>query len=394
MGRPNKKSKRKNAIRSKTWLSSRVAKATAVVASVAVLAIVTFGIMAVSPATKSSDFSTAAKLSATETRIATDDALLKQYIGTYGAEKTIAYIKTLPVDCHQRVHKVGRFTYELQGNAAFKVLDSECMSGYTHGVTEAFFHKNGTQNLAESLKLICDNKQSGFYAHQCYHGVGHGLMAYTDYDLPAALKDCDKLPQVGTSYESCYSGAFMENVVGAITVEQAKSKTDDSDFHTSSWLNDDPLFPCNAMETRYKNACYSYQSSRMIQVLNYDFAKVTDACLQAEVQYQYTCFGSMGRDISSNSRNDYTRIETSCYYTTDASLSQSCISGASQDKFWHESQQDDALSLCKAMQRPEAKDTCYRTLSSRASEIIASSEGSKQFCAKYEPAYVQLCAVK
>ncbi len=392
MGRPNTRSKKiiKQPVRyGKLLVSSRVAKITA---AVAVLAVVTIGILSLSPATTSP---AAAKLPPDEARIATDDTLLKQYIEAYGAEKTIAYMKTLPVDCHQRVHKVGRFNYELRGNAAFKVLDSECMSGYTHGVTEAFFHKNGTENLSKSLELICDGKLTGFYAHQCYHGVGHGLMAFSDYDLPAALKDCDKLPQIATSKESCYSGAFMENVVGAISVEKAKSQPD-SDFHTSSWLNDDPLFPCNsiAVNERYKNACYTFQTSRMVQVVGFDFAKVTAACLKAEAQYQYTCFSSMGRDVSSSNRNDYAAIEIACHHTNDANLNLSCINGASQDKFWHESQQDDALGMCKAMQRPEAKENCYRTLSDRGREIITTREGSKQFCAKYEAEYAGLCIEK
>lgn len=330
----------------------------------------------------------------TDSRIGTDDEVLKAYIRAYGVDKTIGHVKTLPVDCHQRIHKVGRFSYELNGDDAFKVINSECMSGYTHGVTEAYFHKHGTENLNKSLELICQGEQNGFYAHQCFHGVGHGLMAYNDYDLPAALQGCDTLPSISTSYESCYSGVFMENVVGAISVEAAKSSANPGEFHTSSWLSNDPLYPCNAVEDTYKNACYIFQTSRMVQIFTYDYQKVAVACASIEPAYRYSCFQSMGRDVSNSFQSDYPQVEKACSYVTDNQLRLSCISGAAQDKFWHESEQDDAIGMCKTMEQIDAKQTCYTTISARGSEIIPTKEISQAFCAKYEPAYAHLCVVK
>lgn len=329
-----------------------------------------------------------------DTRIGTDDEVLKQYIKAYGADKTIAQIKTLPVDCHQRVHKVGRFNYELQGSKAFTTINSECMSGYTHGVTEAFFQEHGTENLAANLELICQGQQSGFYAHQCFHGVGHGLMAYNDYDLPAALQACDTLPPTGSTIESCYTGVFMENVVGAIGVDEAKAAQNAQDFHTSSWLSSDPLFPCNAVEVKYKNACYVFQTSRMIQIPDFDYRKVASSCGSIEPEYQSVCFLSMGRDVSNSLGSNYAEIEATCSYSENPEYQMSCIGGASQDKFWHESEQDDALGMCKAMQSRGAKQTCYGTISLRGSEIIATHEGSQAFCAKFEPEYQQSCSIK
>lgn len=325
-------------------------------------------------------------------RIASEDAILRDYIKLYGAEGAIMAIKALPgVDCHQRVHKVGRMAYELTNTEAFKVLNSECMSGYTHGVTEAFFHEKGTENLNNNVALICNNEQNGFYAHQCYHGIGHGLMAYTDYSLLDALKMCDTLPPRSTNRESCYSGAFMENVVGAIAVDVAKSNTSPGDFHVSSYLSNDPLYPCNAVDIKYKNTCYFFQSSRMIQIFGQDFKKVTTACESVEAIYQSTCFMSAGRDISNSYGTDYSQIELMCSHTKMDYLRASCIAGAAQDKFWHESEQDDALALCKVLS-VTFKPRCYSELSSRAQDIISSQEGLQIFCDKYEPGYSFTCS--
>ncbi len=78
----------------------------------------------------------------------------------------------------------------------------------------------------------------------------------------------------------------MENVVGAISVDEAKSSAKPGEFHTSSWLSNDPLFPCNGVEAKYKNTCYFFQSSRMIEILDYDYQKVAGACAGIEPLYR------------------------------------------------------------------------------------------------------------
>ncbi len=324
--------------------------------------------------------------------IATDDVLLKRYIKAYGPVQAITQIKTMPgIDCHQRSHKIGRLNYEVAGSQAFKVLNSECQSGYTHGVTEAFFHEHGTNNLSSNLTLICQNEENGFYAHQCFHGIGHGLMAFFDYDLPEALKTCDGLEKrQQVNKESCYSGVFMENVVGAIAVDDAKaSKT--TEYHTSSYLSKDPLFPCNSVENKYKSTCYFFQSSRMLQIFGSDFQKVASNCEKIEQEYQYNCFSSTGRDVSNSFSMDIAGIERACGHAISEEMQLSCIGGATQDKFWDQSEQDEALSLCRGFSKNNVKQRCYSELAGRARDIIAKAEDRRNFCAKYEAKYAESC---
>jgi hypothetical protein len=329
-----------------------------------------------------------------DARITTDDEVLRGYLDQHGADKAIALIKATPaVDCHQRVHKVGRLSYELHGTDAFKLLNSECMSGYTHGVTEAFFHEHGTADLEKNLAVICQDEQNGFYAHQCYHGIGHGLMAYSDYDLPAALRDCDTLPHVSTHRDSCYSGAFMENVVGAIAEDEARLATDASDIHVSSYLSDDPHHPCTAVDEKYRSSCYFFQSSRMIEIFDYNYRKVVRACESIDSQYQQNCFMSTGRDVSNTFHKDYTGIEKSCAHAKDEAMEAACISGASQDKFWHVSEQDEAIEMCKALARETFKARCYYELNVRGQDIVAGAGTRRIFCDKFEPNYKYLCTL-
>jgi hypothetical protein len=115
--------------------------------------------------------------------------------------------------CHQRAHDTGRISYELFGPAALALSSHECEAGAYHGATEALFFERGTANLEEDVATVCGNAPAFFFHLQCIHGVGHGLMAWTSYELFDALELCDEL-QTDRDQRACYSGVFMENVVG------------------------------------------------------------------------------------------------------------------------------------------------------------------------------------
>lgn len=328
-----------------------------------------------------------------EYNIFSDKAKLKKYLEKHGVDETIAKIKASPVDCHQYSHQIGHLNFELIGEKAFSISNSNCMSGYTHGVTEAFFKEHGTDNLAGSINLICRNQVNDFYAHQCFHGIGHGLMAYNDYDLPEALKGCDTLPEIFTSKESCYTGVFMENVVGALEVEEVKNLKDATNYHSSEWLSKDPLFPCNSSKIakKYKSSCYNFQTSRMIVIFGNKYNKVAASCAKIQNIYQETCFLSMGRDVGSTYDNDSEKIETNCSYAKPNTAALSCIEGASQNSFWHESEQDNAIALCKNLKIVGYKKRCYSIISVRARDVIENENDISKFCGKFESRYKELC---
>ena len=207
---------------------------------------------------------------------------------------------------------------------AFSLSGHECHSGGYHGATEAFFRDQGTSRLAENVALICSNELNSFFRHQCVHGIGHGLMAWTSYELNDALEICKELSE-GVDQRSCYSGIFMENVIGGLS---------GSIGHFPEYLSDDPHFPCNAIDAEYVTACYFYQSSRMLQVFGGDFEKVANACTETPLSSHSVCFRSMRRDIGGNARNEPRRAIRalwSCYHPTNRL---DCLEGAVQDTFW------------------------------------------------------------
>ncbi|MCH8309355.1 MAG: hypothetical protein IIB17_02515 [Chloroflexi bacterium] len=314
-----------------------------------------------------------------------NDATLERYIETYGPARVVRALSEsagdLDLDCHQRAHDLGRQAYELFGAMAFSLSGHECHSGGYHGATEAFFHDQGTTNLGENVSLMCGSGMNAFFRHQCVHGIGHGLMAWTSYELNDALETCKLLPE-GIDQRSCYSGVFMENVVGGLSGSMG---------HFTEYLSDDPHYPCNALDYEYVHACYFYQSSRMLQLFGGDFAKLAIACAEAPETAHSVCFQSMGRDVGGVSRNDPRKAITLCGYVLDPTNRRDCLEGAVQDSFWSVEGADVALEFCDALDDPTDRERCYKTIIARAPQIFQDREGLSEFCDQVAPEFKVMC---
>ena len=314
-----------------------------------------------------------------------DDALLERFVEEYGPAATVSLLSEnadrVGVDCHERAHELGRMAYELFGALAFSQSGHECHSGGYHGATEAFFRDQGTTNLQSGIAVVCGDSLNDFFRHQCVHGIGHGLMAWTSYELLDALELCDLLEGV-TDQQSCYSGVFMENVVGGLSGSMG---------HFTEYLSDDPHFPCNVVSDTYVAPCYFFQSSRMVQVFGGDFEQVARACASAPTIAHSACFGSMGRDVGGVSRGDPESAMRLCSYVEELQDRLDCLEGAVQDSFWDPGGADDALNFCMTLQGKDEKRRCYSTIVDRAYDVLQGPAKLQEFCARVEEGFRQGC---
>ena len=228
--------------------------------------------------------------------------------------------------------------------------------------------------------MLC-SKLGSFLRHQCVHGIGHGLMAWTSYELLDALPLCDGL-QEERNQLSCYSGIFMENVVGGLAGTMG---------HTTEYLSDDPHFPCNILAQRYVAPCYFYQTSRAVALFGYDFARTAQFCREAPSSAHRECFLSLGRDIGLVSRGEPAKAIELCGNATGADNRQACLEGAVQDRFWQPAGADEALTFCRMLVRKNEKDACYWTITFRAKELYEDASSLRGFCAEVEEPYRKWC---
>ena len=314
-----------------------------------------------------------------------DDALLNAFVKRYGPAATVRILSEnehrVGVDCHERAHVMGRLAYEQFGAIAFSLSGHECHSGGYHGATEAFFRDRGTSHLQSDIGVVCSAGLNDFFRHQCVHGIGHGLMAWTSYELFDALELCDLLEAV-SDQQSCFSGVFMENVVGGLSGSMG---------HFTEFLSDDPHFPCNILDDRYVVPCYFFQSSRMIQVFGGDFERLAGACAEAPAVAHPVCFGSMGRDVGGVARGDPERAIRLCSYAEDPASRLDCLDGAVQDSFWDPTGANNALAFCRTLEEDGEKRRCYSTIVERARSVIDDALALEGFCGKVEAGYREGC---
>ena len=312
--------------------------------------------------------------------INTDDAELEEFIERFGPAGALSVLKQIELetggDCHQRAHTAGRLSFELFGPAAFALASHDCQAGGIHGATEALFASRGTANLADDVAVLCDGSAKPFIRHQCLHGIGHGIMAWSNYELHRSLALCDAVA-ARPDQQSCYSGVYMENVVGGLGGLMG---------HTTEYLRpDDPVYPCDVVDERYQADCYFYQTTHMLRVFNQDLAAVAQACAEAPAGSVWSCFGSYGRDAAAAANNDPATTIGYCNHVTTVDHNAACTQGAVQNGFWEKPGGPRAVQYCALLDSiPEShlasRDACYDTIITRARDVFDAEQEYEQFC--------------
>src|SRR3989338_8756884 len=187
------------------------------------------------------------------------ESAFKSYMAQHGGNQTLTLLDEIQKlggyaqsNCHPLSHKVGNLALHHYGSVpkAAPEYSPVCHSGYYHGLLEEYLANAPTYE--QGITEVCGTPQSSSYFNwfQCTHGLGHGVMQYRDNELPEALKDCDLVDPANSGQEICYAGAFMENIT-----------TEEKTGHKAKYIkHEDPIYPCNFVEAKYKNACYFLSS--------------------------------------------------------------------------------------------------------------------------------------
>lgn len=285
----------------------------------------------------------------------------KVMVAEEGPEAAMADFKTtaskntyVNSNCHQIAHVIGRASAQRYATLAetYKHGDNFCWSGYYHGAIETIVQKIGAEKILSQVNSVCADlraeKEFGFDHFNCVHGMGHGLMAVQDDQLFTALKSCD-LFDGDWQQQSCYGGVFMENVMDSIN-----DPTSDSVYLNT----DDPLYPCNAVNDRYKEQCYLMQTSHMLSVVGQDYGKVFTLCGSVAAPFDATCYQSLGRDASGQSASNQATTIERCQLGQSEAARRNCYTGAVKDfmSYYHSDTQ--AYALCAAIPEPVLAADC------------------------------------
>jgi hypothetical protein len=237
-------------------------------------------------------------------------------------EERLATDPVVEKGCHRISHFIGSASLErFRGDVArtFSSGSPVCVSGYYHGILErAFLGISTKAGLARAARQLCvadGIRPRGFLDYQCRHGLGHGLMIQTGYDLPMALEICASLG-TGWDHKACAGGAFMENINTAFGFR-------------SPWLDDtNPLYPCGRVSESDRRSCYLRASWRILVLEKSSYERTAAACAQLR-KWAATCLQGFGRDVAEKARYQADEILRLCRVVVEERRGD-CLLGAAR----------------------------------------------------------------
>lgn len=220
--------------------------------------------------------------------------------------------------CHGIAHKLGHHAYKLYGlQNAMQYQNPMCGAGYIHGVIESHFGLFSKKLLSEDILSICTSDDE-----QCNHGIGHGLMVYTNNNIKESLASCDLLSNPGKS--DCHDGVFMHVF-------------DNEETGISKNIPERSLAEklCEQFESQHMTSCYFY----LPRIFTHDIeigSKTADMCMRI-----HNTLSPRAHEI--------------CSYGA----------GISFEKYLPS--HDEAMNVCATYFKGSAQQQCYKGIASYAS---------------------------
>ena len=296
-------------------------------------------------------------------------------------------------DTHSLAHEIGRQTARVFGIGGEAFL--RCSIVFNYGCQHGFFEQAlaSSANATDAAVSICadlvstESTKTVFY---CYHGVGHGVMMASAYDLDLALEVCDSLGDAMAS-DGCWQGVFMENVNSVMRGEAREGV----------FLDSDPLTPCNKVADRHKWECYINHAGRLITLFDLSVSDSSHACLEAAPRFILACIQSLGLMVSnpawqltlagtsSRGRNIETTLELCGQFPTD--YRRDCLIGAVDNIMNFDGVVlDRALRFCRAVDDPY-KESCYGRIGMAIGVQVIEPKGRLALCREVDSAYRSSC---
>jgi hypothetical protein len=246
----------------------------------------------------------------------------------------------------------------------------------------------------------------------------------SDHDLKRTLGRCDLL-RSAWEREGCYGGAFMENIMEAVSPHHAVGRPGEAEHaggigemagmdmagmdmsgmdHASHMdhgaapvappakLIDpaDPLYPCSALPDRYLHSCYQMQTSVILHFNHADFADAARTCDRVSNRYRTECYQSLGRDVSAFTLQDYGRAAKLCS-NGDPTFQPWCHIGFVKNVVDVTADYTKGMDYCRTLEAVPNKKACYRAVGEEVASLTADDAERDAACGDAEWVYRRSC---
>lgn len=330
-----------------------------------------------------------------------------------GAEYAYNVLKIAPVppntDMHLMGHVVGDVLYKQQGINGIKICTNDFRNACSHSIVVGLLLDKGEKVLPDIAKA-CRLAPGGSGAYtMCYHGLGHGVLAYTNYDLPKAVNLCQKTETGQGEGVQCIGGTIMEIISGGDHDKLTWGKMRPNYLKASN-----PLYPClsSFMPANARSMCITYLTpylweavgANMGQPNSSDFAKAFALCNPLSEPDRDTCFAGFGKEfvvlaqnrdiriIDQMTNDQLTQVYSWCQMAKQESGIRACNSSALSSLYWGgENKPDASVRFCSVISDKDRQGACFGELIGSVSYYISDTNYRQNFCGSLPQAYKSDC---
>ena len=342
---------------------------------------------------------------------------LRKQRGTRFAMGTLNRLSVMDRDVelggHDYTHLIGitAFKESRDVRGAFKSCTEILQSGCYHGVIQTYLlsvPRVGPDEVRAVCQEYANPAANQWLRFQCVHGMGHGLTMYHGHDLRLALEGCDLL-ETGWDRQSCYGGAFMENIIhvqdpgmahmvmgdaadtsggsmdmagldhGATTMDGHPQDTtlmaghDHGAMQMSGAMHHaaaakfapidstDPFYPCSRLGERYQADCWRMQPAVILFLRNNDFRRTFQACDSAPARWRQDCYAGTGTDVSGQTARNHQESIRLCS-TGSPRYQPWCYEGVVKNFIDVTADYRDGLAFCKVIPGQRNQLHCYQSV--------------------------------
>ncbi len=340
---------------------------------------------------------------------------LKKYFTTLaekkGAEYAYKVLRVAPVtantDMHLMGHVVGDVLYKQEGINGIKICTDEFRNACSHSIVVGLLLDKGEAVLPE-IAAACRQAPGGTGAYtMCYHGLGHGVLSYTNYNLPKAVSLCQKTgSEEGVQ---CIGGTIMEMISGGDHDKLTWGKERPNYLKPS-----DPFFPCMSsfMPDNAKTMCLTYLTPYLWEAVGAnvgspnetDYSKAFALCATLDEPYRDICSGGFGKEFTVLAQNrDIRKIDQMdsaqllkvykwCTLAKSESEIKACNSNALSSLYWGgENDRGASIRFCGVMENVAHRGDCFKDLIGQVGSYIKDLDYKKSFCQSLPDSFQKEC---
>lgn len=307
-----------------------------------------------------------------------------------GAEYAYQVLRVAPLpsgtDVHLLGHVVGDILYKQRGASGIKICTQDFRNACSHSVVVGLFNDQGPDALNQ-IAEACRKSPGGTGAYtMCFHGLGHGILAYYGYDMAKADEVCQKTSTPAFNNREgveCVGGTVMEIISGG-GHDPDKWQAANKLYLTA----DRPLGLCqnSFIPAAAKSQCYVYLTPFLFVASGGDLASPTEANFKKaftfceaipseEKDNRDACFGGFGKEfivlaqgrdirkIGDLNESQLRQVYDWCMLATPKEGRASCNISAVNSMYWGgENNYQTPIKFCLITNDEYQKNSCFVNL--------------------------------